>query len=141
MYYLDIQAISTLYAFYWFFMCWLILFINFYILKPLSWKVTFSGTQKPKAPQILDLQWWDLVHFEVEWSEYRELSLNNLSFNFLYEFKKFNFFNKFFKQCAKSSIKFILEGKWNFGIISYTLSRAKSNGSINFVLSLKLAEP
>ena len=29
----------------------------------------------------------------------------------------------------------------NFGTISYTLNRAKSNGGINFVLSLKLEEP
>ena len=33
------------------------------------------------------------------------------------------------------------EGKWTFRIISYTLSRAKSNGTIHFVLSLKYGEP
>ena len=30
-YYLDIQAITTLLAFYWFFMCWFLLFIRFSI--------------------------------------------------------------------------------------------------------------
>ena len=51
---------------------------------------------------------------------------------------KFLFFRKKFTRFSKNYVKFILEGKWTFGIISYTLSHAKSNGSINFVLSLKL---
>ena len=38
-------------------------------------------------------------------------------------------------------LKFILEGKWIVWTISYTLSRAKSNGTIHFVLSIKLSEP
>ena len=50
-YYLDIQAITTLYAFYWFF-----LFIHFSILQSLSWKVTFSGIQKPAPPTVLNLK-------------------------------------------------------------------------------------
>ena len=33
-YYLDIQAITTLYAFYWFFMCWFILYVHFSTLQP-----------------------------------------------------------------------------------------------------------
>ena len=33
-------------------MCWFLLFIHFSTLKPLSWKVTFSGTQKPSPPQF-----------------------------------------------------------------------------------------
>ena len=35
-YNLDIQAITTLYAFYWLFMCWFLLFIHFSTLQPLS---------------------------------------------------------------------------------------------------------
>ena len=42
-------------------------------------------------------------------------------------------------RCSKNYIKSILEGKWTFVIISYTLSCAKSNGSIHFVLYVKLA--
>ena len=34
--YLDIQAITTLYAFYWFFMCWFLLYIHFSTLQPHS---------------------------------------------------------------------------------------------------------
>ena len=41
----------------------------------------------------------------------------------------------------QKKLTFILEGKLTFGIISYTLDCAKSNGIIHFVLSLKLAEP
>ena len=44
-YYLDIYVISTLYAFYWFLMCWFLLLIHFSIIELLSWKVTFSGTE------------------------------------------------------------------------------------------------
>ena len=57
-YYLDIQAITThFYAFYWFFMCSFLLFIHFSTLQPLSWKVTFSGTQKPTDPStVFNLQ-------------------------------------------------------------------------------------
>ena len=43
------------------------------MLQLLSWKVTCSGTQKPKAPRVLDLQGWDYVHFEEEWSEYSKI--------------------------------------------------------------------
>ena len=34
--YLDIQAITTLYAFYWLFMCWFLLFVYFSTLQLLS---------------------------------------------------------------------------------------------------------
>ena len=43
-------------------------------------------------------------------------------------------------RCSKKYIKFIFEDESANGIHLYTLSRAKSNGSINFVLSLKLEE-
>ena len=54
---------------------------------------------------------------------------------------KFHFFSKKITRRSKTFVKFILEGKWSFGIISYTLSRAKSNGTIHFVLSLKFGDP
>ena len=50
------------YAFYWFFVCCFFLFINFSILQPLSWKVTFSSTQKPTPPIVFNLQASDWVH-------------------------------------------------------------------------------
>ena len=58
-YYLDIQAITTL-------LCYIgsLCVASFYsfklsMLQLLSWKVTCSGTQKPKAPRVLDLQEWE----------------------------------------------------------------------------------
>ena len=45
-YYLDIQAITRL-------LC--LLFIQFSTLQLLSWKVTFSGTQKPTPPTVFNL--------------------------------------------------------------------------------------
>ena len=44
-------------------------------------------------------------------------------------------------QSSKKKLKFILEDKWTFGIIFFTLSTTKSNGTIHFVMPLKLAEP
>ena len=51
-YYLDIQAITTLLCLILVLMCCFLLFIQFSMLKPLSWKVTCSGTQKPKTPRV-----------------------------------------------------------------------------------------
>ena len=74
-YYLDIQAITTL-------LCLILIsslcVASFYssklsMLQLLSREVTCSGTQKPKAPWVLDLQGWDWVHFEKEWSEYSKI--------------------------------------------------------------------
>ena len=122
-------------------LCCFLLFIQFSMLQPLSWKVTCSRTQKPKAHWVLDLQGWDWVHLEEEWSKYWELSENNLFIFFFFKFMKFNFFWKNLTRCSKFFYTFILKGKWSFLIISYTPSRTKSNGTIHFVLSLKLAEP
>ena len=72
-YYLDMQAITTLLAVYWFFMCWFLLLIHFSILR-LSWKVTFLGTQKPTPPTVLNLQPSDWVYYEEERGAYYHLS-------------------------------------------------------------------
>ena len=75
-YYLDIQAITTLlvfYAFYWFFMCWFLLFITFSILQPLSWKVTFSVTQMAFPPTVFNLQALNWVCCEEETGAYYKL--------------------------------------------------------------------
>ena len=58
-YYLDIQAITTLLYLILVLMCCFLLFIKFSTLQPLSWKVTCSGTQSAMAPRVLDLQGWD----------------------------------------------------------------------------------
>ena len=55
--------------------------------------------------------------------------------SFFFKFTKLHFFQKKFTWCSNNYIKFILEGKWTFGVISYTLSHAKSNETIHFVLS------
>ena len=80
-YYLDIQAITTLHAFYWLFMCWFLLFIHFSTLQPLSWKVTFSGTQKLTPPTVFNLQASDWVHCEKETGAYYQLS--RLTYKFI----------------------------------------------------------
>ena len=65
-YYLDIQAITTLYAFYWLYMCCFLLVSHFSTLQPLSWKVTFSGTKKIIEPTVFNLQASDWLHCEEE---------------------------------------------------------------------------
>ena len=61
---MDIQAITTLLCLLLLLMCWFLLLINFSVLQPLSWKVTFSGTQKPTPPTVFNLQALDWVHCE-----------------------------------------------------------------------------
>ena len=74
-YYLDIQAITTLYAFYWLFMCCFLLFIHFFTLQPLSWKVKFSGTQKASNPTVFNLQASGWLHCEEETGAYYHLEI------------------------------------------------------------------
>ena len=50
----------------------------------------------------------------------------------------FHFFQKKITRCSKKNLFIILKCKWTLGIISHTLSRAKSNGTNHFVLSLRL---
>ena len=65
-YYLDIQAITTLYGFYWLYMCCFLLFSYFSTLQPLSRKVTFSRTKKIIEPTVFNLQALDWLHCEEE---------------------------------------------------------------------------
>ena len=62
----------------------------------------------------------------------------HLAFYFIIDCLSSFFSRKKITQCSKIFVNFILEGKWTVGGFSYTLSRAKSNGIIHFVLSLKL---
>ena len=73
-YYLDIQAITTLFPFYWFFMCWFLLFIHFSTLQPLFRTVKFSGTHKSTPPTVFNLQASHRVHCEEETGAYYQLS-------------------------------------------------------------------
>ena len=81
-YYLYIQAITTLLCLI------LVLYVlvpsihSFFYLATLSWKVTFSGTQKPTPPTVFNLQASDWVHCEEETGVYYQLS------RFTYKFVK-----------------------------------------------------
>ena len=103
-YYLNVQAITTLYAFYWLYMCCFLLFSHFSTLHPLSWKVTFSGTKKIIEPTVFNLQASDWLHCEEETGAH--LSMSQFSsklviffyFNFescLFWHKKYVIFKKF----------------------------------------------
>ena len=68
------------YAFYWFFMCWFLLLIHFSTLQLLSWKVTFSGTQKPPPPTVFNRQASDWVHCEEERGAHAGISRHTNNF-------------------------------------------------------------
>ena len=70
-YYLDIQAKTTLYAFYWFFMCCYLLFIQFSMLQQLSWKVTFSALKRLFLPEFWTYFWTykDRTRFNLKRNE------------------------------------------------------------------------
>ena len=90
------------YAFYWFFMCWFLLFIECSTLQQLSWKVTFSSTQKPTPPTVFNLQASNWVHCEEETGAYYQLSLLTYKFSFFLQVAyfappKYAIFKKFLK--------------------------------------------
>ena len=104
--YLDIQAITTIFCLLLVLSCLLLvlsclllilyvlilLFIHFSTLQPLSWKVSFSGTQKPTLPTVFNLEASDWVHCEEETGAYYQLSQNTYKlFFFLHIFKIVNF--------------------------------------------------
>ena len=49
-------------------------FYLFSTLQLLSWKVTFSGTQKPTPPTVFNIQASDWIHCEEETGAYYQLS-------------------------------------------------------------------
>ena len=105
--YLDIQAITTLYAFYWFFMCWFLLYIHFYMLQPISWKVTFSGTQKCSQPTVFNLQSLDWLRCEEETGAHYSISRRTSKLvSFFYEFWKLLILAQKNTRFSKNSIKF-----------------------------------
>ena len=72
-YYLDIKAITTLLGLLLFFMRCFLLFIHISTLQPLSWKVTFSGTQKSLQPTDFNLQASDWLLCEEETGAHYQL--------------------------------------------------------------------
>ena len=103
-YYLDIQAITTL------LFLLLVLYVLvpsihsfFYLTSQLSCKVTFSGTQKPTLPTVFNLQASDWVHCEEKTGAYYQLSqFASKMVIFFYKFlklfilpKKYALFKKF----------------------------------------------
>ena len=143
--YLDIQAITIIYAFYWLFMCCFLLFSHFSTLQPLSWKVTFSGTKKIIEPTVFNLQASDWLHCEEETGAH--LSMPQFPLNWLVFFililkvayfgtKKYVIFKKslifffffFFKPALRSTyICTICTDNFKF-----TLS-LKLNGQLSFI--------
>ena len=72
-YYLDIKEITTLLGLLWFFMRCFLLFIHVSTLQPLSWKVTFSGTQKSLQRTVCNLQASDWLLCEDETGAHYQL--------------------------------------------------------------------
>ena len=90
-YYLDIQAITTLCAFYWFFMCQFLVFIHVCTLQVTTaiLKSDLSGTKTASPPTVFNLQASDWVHCEEERGAYYLLQrfIDNIFF-FFYKFLK-----------------------------------------------------
>ena len=133
-YYLNIQAITTLVCLLLVLYVWFLLFIHFSILQPLSWKVTFSGTQKTTRPTVFNLQASVWVHCEEETGAYYKLSL------FAYKLlkKNTNFEVKKNMRFSKNSLKFIINiffKKMSLGIRIYVLN-AMTTSNLLYISSL-----
>ena len=109
----------------------------FSILQPLSWKVTFSGTQKPTPPTVLNLQVSDWVHREEETCAYYHLSqlTYKLVILFFLFFKVAYFVKKnyaLFKKFSKFIIHFFSK-RDNLALYMCI----KCNDNFKFTISLK----
>ena len=140
-YYLDIQAITTL----------LCLLLALYVLLPSMHSIFYVPAALLKSDMLQHSNAKGYPSFGptrmglgsilrgMKWVS-RILEKEPIHLAFFYNTWISIFFFKCMR-CSKFFFKFTLEGKWSFSIISYTLSHAKSNGTIHFVLSLKLGEP
>ena len=109
-YYLDIQAITTLYAFYWLYMCCFLLFSYFSTLQPLSLKVTFSGTKKIIEPTVFNLQAADWLHCEEETGAHLSMSqFSSKLVSFFILILKVAYFGTKKYAFLKNSLKFIFD--------------------------------
>ena len=96
-----------------------------FLLKPFSWKVTFSGTQKPTPPTVFNLQALDWVHCEEETGVYCQLS--RVTYKLVKKNYKFLMFVIFpqKRDFQKKILKFILQfffKKRYLGIRIYVLN-------------------
>ena len=73
-YYLDIQAITTLLAFYWLFMCGFLLFLLIFYLTTTLLESDIFRHSNPTPPTVFNLQALDWVHCEEETGAYYQLS-------------------------------------------------------------------
>ena len=113
-------------------------YIFIFLLQPLPWKVTFSGTQKSSQPTLFNLQASDLVHCEEETGAYYQLSRltyklvkKKLIFKVAYfAKKKYALFKKF----PKIYYSFFFQKN----IIGHTYICTKCNDNFKFTISLKL---
>ena len=120
------------YAFYWFFMCCFPLFIHFFILQPLSRKVTFSGTQK-STQTVFNLQASDWVYCKEETGVYYQLSRNS--------YKLIIFFLQILKLFCQKNMHFQKIPNFYFffqnEIIGHMYICTKCNGNFKFLICLK----
>ena len=138
-YYLDIQAITTLYAFNWLFMCFFLLFIHFSTLQPLSWKVKFSGTQKASNPRVFNLQASDWLHCEEETGAYYSIYYGTSKLvSFFFLILKLLILAKKKSWFSKNSIKFFVQFFYHEYIRNYMYICTICNNNFKFTLSLKL---
>ena len=114
-----------------------LLFIHFSTLQPLSWKVTFSGTQKSLQPTVFNLQASDWLLCEEETGAHYQLhrltyKLWTLCLNF---FKRSLFCQKtaLFKTFPKIYYSFFLHKI----VIGHTYICTICNDNFKFTLSLK----
>ena len=120
-------------------MCCFLLFINFSTIQPLSWKVTFSGTQKPLQPTVFNLQASDWVHREEETGAYHQLYRHTYKFIiFFLQISKFSYFAS--KKHGFQKIPKILLFIFFFPekIIGHTYICTKCNDNFKYTLSLTL---
>ena len=120
-------------------MCWVLLYIHFYTLQPLSWKVTFSGTQKIFKPTVFNLQASDWLHYEEETSAHFSMwwFTFKLYFFFILILKVAYFGTKnyaIFKKFPKISLWIFFQNS----ALKYTYIYTICNDNFKFTLSLKL---
>ena len=136
-YYLDIQAITTLYAFYWFVVLFPSIYSFFYLATALL-KVTFSGTQKPTPPTVFSLQASNWVHCEEKTGAYYQLSRFTFKLLFFYKFLKlFILPKKHTFQKISKNVLFIFFQK---EIIGHTYICTKCIDNFKFTIYLKSYE-
>ena len=123
-YYMDIQAISTLLCLILVLVVQLLIYLKDMLSIPPSWKVTFSGTQKPTPPTVFNLPVSDWVHCEEETGVYYQLSRNYYKLLLFYKFLKLFILSKkcaLFKKFPKNYSFFLKRDNWAYIYIRMSL--------------------